>query len=340
MTVPPCPDNRKEPRELLASAKVSFFKGDYPAAYRSLLLSESLSKESEWRKIFFLTLVGLDRPVDAASAILAEEDSSEDELSWCGLLLKREGFTRAYPAFKPEPTYGQIPREIAKKAISISENRDNLFILTPTALYKYSFSGEAVSTTSISEAKELMGNGDEDPIVLTSSSIICESKRTPLPLKIKNAASFARGNGDSFYILDGEGGVFLVDQSGSIIEERKLLIGKPIKIRTDELFRVFILSGKDKEVAVYGASFEPLFVLAPRNRDVSAGNIRHFDVDYFGNTLLLDKGKKELFFFNFRKDFLGKSCNKTARIDLFYWDGGDSFLALDMKSGRVFKAAI
>jgi hypothetical protein len=342
LTYPPSSPGGLLPEKMFSQAKESFARGDLAIAYKYLLLSEDLRNDKEWQKLYFLTLAGLDRPSDAA-AFLQELKGQSEELSLkLKLILDREGFARTYPAFKPDATSTAIPKEIAKKAISIAQGRDSLYMLTPLALYDISSSGAIISTLPISGGKELLMKEDGECLVLAANSIISASRTILLPLAVTSAVSFAGAPGGCFYILDSTGKVFLTDEGGRILEERQTRIPKPSRIRTDELFRVFIFSSGEKDISIYSASFSPLTVLSPeiQAQGISVGRISDFEVDFAGNSLLLDKSRRELLFFNFQKNFLGKSNDTIVCVDLFYWNGKDSLIALDAKKAKIMKVLL
>jgi len=192
---------------------------------------------------------------------------------------------------------------------------------------------------TIAGGKEIL-DGKGEPLVLTSSSIVSVSGTTQLPLRINDAASFARAPGGGLYILDSAGKVFLLDDGGKIIEERQILIRKPSKIRTDELGRVFILSDSGDDISIYSSGFDPLFVLDPAASGAPVGRVSDFRPDFAGNIIILEKGSKELSFFNFSKRFLGSSSDKAFQADLFSWDGGGSLTVLDRKKSSVMKVSL
>jgi hypothetical protein len=340
LTYPPSPDDLLEPGKLLSAARGSFLKGDLAGSYKYLLLSENLKTDQNCRDLFFLTLVGLDKPVDAASFLLELKNPSADESLKLELLSKRQGFTRAYSSFKPDTPPISIPKETAKKAAAVARGGDLFFVLTPLNLYGFSSSGKLISTLSLTNGRELIESPGERPFVLTSNSIITPSGTITLPLKIGDALSFARAPGDCYYVLDSAGRVFLLSGSGAILEERQILIKKPVKIRTDELSRIFILSGQENDISVYSASFSPLFVLSPETQGASTGRAGDFQLDFAGDPLILDKSRKELLLFNFTKHFLGKSSNKSLSADAFSWDGGNGLTVLDKKKGVIMKVLL
>lgn len=339
-TYPPSAGETAQPDKLLPAARDSLFKGDLNAAYKYLLLSEPIKDDKEWRELYVLTLTGLDKPVDAAAFILGQKNPSAEELERSGILLGREGFRRETPRFKTEGKPLAIPRDIAKKAVSMACGNGSVFVLTPDALYTYPESGAPPSFSTLTGGREVMTGGGGQPLTLTANSIISGTKTIQLPLSITGAVSFARAPNNCLYVLDSAGKVFLLDEAGRILEERQILIRKPSRIRTDALSRVFILSGAENDISVYSAGFSPLFVLSPDAVGVPAGRISDFNPDFAGNPMMLDKSGRELLFFNFSKAFLGRSSDKDFQADLFFWDGGRTLTALDRKKGTIARVAL
>ena len=339
-TYPPSPASAAGSEELLSAARNSFLEGDLPSAYKHLLLSEDLNGDREWRDLYFLTLVGLGHPADAAAFVLELKDPSAQESFRAGILLKRNAFASGTPQFKPAGKPLQISKEVAKKAVSIAEGKDSVFVLTPETLYTYNAGGGPPSFFTLTAGREVMPDEDGMPLVLTSDSIIRGSATVPLPLSIADAVSFARAPKNCLYVLDSAGKVFLMEESGRIIEERQILIRKPLKIRTDSLWRVFILSGGEKDISVYGAGFEPLFVLSPEAAGAPSGRLSDLQPDFAGNPMILDRSGKELILFNSSKSFLGRSSDRAFQADLFFWNGGERVLVLDRKKSAIVEAAI
>jgi len=315
-------------------------RGEASSAYKELLLAGTMNDDRDWRELFFLTLIGLDSPLDAAASVLEERNASEDETARARILLKRSGFRRETPRFAPEGKPVAVPKDVAKKAVAIAAAKGSAFVLTPDALYTYPESGAPPSFFTVTGGRELLVNGRGEPLILTANSLVSPSASIPLPLGITNASSFAQAPDGCFYILDSAGKVFLLDSSGKVREERQILIKKPSRIRTDSLYRVFLLSGGESDISVYGAAFAPLFVMSPEALGVPSGKILDFAVDFAGNPLMLERGRKELLFFNYSKNFLGRSLERTFEADLFSWDGGGSLLVLDRKSCHLIRVSL
>lgn len=340
LTYPPSPGEEPEDARLLAAARRSLFGGDPGAAYKYLLLSEpGMTGDEEWRELLFLTLVGLGNPLDASAFVSGLKNPSERDRLRSELLMKREGFTREAARFLPDTPALRVPKEVAKKAVSIAAADGSVSVLTPEALYTYPLDGSPQAFLAITGGREILA-GSGGPLVLTSSSIVSVSGTTQLPLRINDAASFARAPGGGLYILDSAGKVFLLDEGGKIIEERQILIRKPSKIRTDALGRVFILSDSEDDISIYSSGFDPLFVLDPAASGAPVGRITDFRPDFAGNVIILEKGAKELSFFSFSKRFLGSSGGKAFQADLFWWDGGGSLTVLDRKKSSVMKVSL
>jgi len=340
LTFPPSPGEKPDDARLLATARRSLFGGDPGAAYKHLLLSESgMAGDEEWRELLFLTLIGLGKPLDASAFVLGQKNASGRDRMRSELLLKREGPAREPARFLPETQVFRVPKEVARKAVSMAAAGGSVFVLTPEAFYTYPLDGSPQAFRTIAGGKEIL-DGKGEPLVLTSSSIVSVSGTTQLPLRINDAASFARAPGGGLYILDSAGKVFLLDDGGKIIEERQILIRKPSKIRTDELGRVFILSDSGDDISIYSSGFDPLFVLDPAASGAPVGRVSDFRPDFAGNIIILEKGSKELSFFNFSKRFLGSSSDKAFQADLFSWDGGGSLTVLDRKKSSVMKVSL
>ncbi len=341
LTYPPPPGERPAGDQLVTESRKALFKGDPQAAYKYLLLSENvMAEDAGWRELFFLTLIGLGNPLDASAFVAVHKNPSEMERLRSGLLLKREGFKSEAPRFLTGSPAFAVPKEVARKAVSIAANGNSLFILTPEAFYTYPLDGSPQAFRTMNGGKEVMTGDGGLPFVLTSHSLVSPSGTVQLPLRITEALSFARAPGNCFYILDSTGKVFLLDQDGKIIEERQILIRKPSRIRTDDLGRVFILSAAQDDISVYSAGFAPIFVLTPENAGAAFGKISDFRPDFAGNMMTLEKGGGDLFLFSFSRHFLGSSGGKAFHADLFWWDGYGELTVLDRRRGSAIKVSL
>ena len=338
LTFPPAQQGGMSSDAVFKHAKEEFFSGNLDSAYKNLLLSGSLKDEEEWRKFYCLTLIGLNRPVDAAAYRAGIKSPSEGEKKRLKYLLDRQGIERAYPRFKASGAPVSVSKEICKKARAVAMNNGSVFVLTDTALIEFDPGGKFLESAAFSDGRELLSGGESRATVLTGDCILTQSKKIVLPLEIVSAVSFARAPGGCFYVLDSANKVFLISREGSLLQERRILIKKPRKIRTDELFRVFILSAQD-EVFVYSASFEPITVLSQKLRDAGTGSVSDIFTDFAGD-LIFGGGGAQLFFFNFNQDFLGKSVKDDFRADIVWWNGEDTVLTLDKKRGVIRKIVL
>lgn len=327
-TIPQSQDSYVPPSSIFEKAKSDFLSGNLNSAYKNFLLTNFLKENPNWRELYFLTLVGLNKPYAAISFLQEQKKPTEKEKFYIETLIQRQGVEKGNLKFSEILSF-PIPKEISKKIFSILENKDNYFVLTQTALYKINNSGKIVETNVFTGGKELFLDENGEVAVLTNDGFLLNGRKISFPFKIKSALSIAKAPEGNFYVLGENNELFKVNKEGKIIEERQLLIKKCLKIRTDSLFRVFILSSNG-EISVYSASFEPLFVIDGNSSATALSGIKEFFVDYAGNPIILDKSG-ELFFFNFHKDFLGKSQKKKIRAKQFYWDGGKYLFLFDNK---------
>lgn len=328
LTLPPSPYENRSQNILLAQAEDDFVKGNLNSAYKHLLLSSTLNEDPKWKDLYFLTLLGLEKPLSAISFLQEEKNLSDREKFYLETLLKREGVDKESPKFFNS---SQIPlqKEMIKKVCSIIQDKDNIFLLTETSFYKMNSEGKVIETSVLRDGKDLLFNTDNDVVILTKNSIILKGEKIVLPLQINSAVSFANAPEGNYYVLDENNKLFMINASGNILQERQLLIKNCLKIRTDKIYRVFILSSKN-EISVYSSSFEPLFVFDGNSSLTGLNGMKDFFVDYAGNPLILDKSG-ELFLFNFKQEFLGKSQKEKFKVDNLFWDGGDFLLVLDKR---------
>ncbi|MCX7829982.1 MAG: hypothetical protein N2445_02850 [Acidobacteria bacterium] len=327
-TFPPSPEEKKLSSLAFESAKQDFARGNLNSAYKNLLLSSSLKEDEGWRKLYFLTLLGLNEPLSAISFLQEQKKVTEGEKFCIETLLKRQGVELESPRFSESLRFS-IPKEIIKKASFITENQGNIILLSENSLYKVDFSGKVLETRILTGGKELLIDKNGNVVVLTKDSIITKDAKIVLPLQINAPISFARAPEGNFYVLDESNELFLVSEEGRIIQQRQLFIKKCLKVRTDDVYRVYILSSNG-EVSVYNSDFSPLTVLDGKPSTTGLNGIKDFFVDYAGNPIFLDKSG-ELFFFNFKHTFLGKTQKEKIRTDLFFWDGGKSVISVDKR---------
>jgi len=333
-TIPPSPEQNENLDEIFEQARRDFLKGDLNSAYKNLLLTFPLKNNKEWQELYFLTLIGIDKPLSAISFLQEQKDISEKSKFYLETLLEREGIEKAEPIFA-EYFKVTLPQKNFKKISSIIESKNNFYVLIENSFYKIAPQGKILETTILNGARELLLLENGEVAVLTKDSIIIQGKKIVLPLEIKSALSFAKAPENCIYVLDEDSKLFMLNMEGNIIQERQLLIKRCLKIRTDSLFRVFILSAND-EVSVYSSSFAPLFIMDGNPSVTGLGKIKEFFVDYAGNPIFLDR-KGELFFFNFKQELLGKSQKETTRTDCFHWDGGKYLLSFDKKTSILRK---
>lgn len=333
-TIPPQFSDNENPETFFGKAKEDFLKGDHNSAYKNLLLSKSLKNDEKWRELYFLTLLGLNEPLSAISFLNESKRLSQKETFYLESLIKRQSFKQESPKFS-ETLKLILSKDILKKTFALVESENFILLLTENSLYKINSQGQIVETTNFLGGKELLLDNDNNVVILTNDSLIIKGKRIVLPLQIKSAISFSMAPEENFYILDNNSKLFLINSDGVILQERQLLVKNCKKIRTDKLFRVFILSSK-KDILVYSPSFEPLFMMDLKPNLTGLGSISNLFVDFSGNPLILDKSG-DLVFFNFKQDFLGKCQKEKIKTDCFFWDGGTTILALDKKRGFLRK---
>jgi len=333
-TLPPSPESNDPPAIVFEQARSDFLRGNLNSAYKNLLLTNFLKENPDWRELYFLTLVGLNKPLSAVSFLQEQKKPTEKERFYIETLIQRQGTEKENPKFSEILSF-TLPKETLKKVSSIIESKGNYFVLTENSFYKIDNSGKIVETNVLAGGKELLLDEEGEIVVLTKDGLILKERKVAFPLQIKSALSFAKAPEGNFYILGENNELFKVNKEGKIIEERHLLIKKCLKIRTDALFRVFILSSNE-EISVYSASFAPLFVMDGNPSATSLSGIKDFFVDYAGNPIFLDKSG-ELFFFNFNQEFLGKSQREKIRTEWFFWDGGKYLFSIDKRKSVLRK---
>lgn len=332
-TFPPSPEQTHPPNIVFEKAKSDFLEGNLNSAYKNLLLTNFLKENPDWRELYFLTLVGLNKPLSAISFLQEQKEPTEKEKFYIESLIQRQGVEKESPKFLEILSFS-LSKEILKKVSSIIASKDNFFVLTENSLYKIDNSGKIIETTVLTGGRELLLDEDCEAIVLTKDGLILKEKKITFPLQIRSALSFAKAPEGNFYVLGENNELFKINKEGRIIEQRHLLIKQCLKVRTDSLFRVFILSSNE-EVSIYSASFAPLLVMDGTPATTGIRGIKDFFVDYAGNPIFLDKSG-ELFFLNFNQEFLGKSQKEKIKTDWFFWDGGKYIFSID-KRKTVFR---
>jgi hypothetical protein len=327
----PCKvDESKEIESFFNEAKIDFYKGDLNSSYKNLTLLKPFLNDEEYRKYLFFTIVGLGEYFDAVNFL--KDNSSSKEKFLTNLLLKRDCLNMK-PKFEIKENF-YIPKQIARKVRATIFDGESNIILDEKTCYKFDKNGKIVDSFPVMNGREISINHRGELVILSKDSVYMEKSRIYLPNEIEVPISLCSAPYDNYYILDGKGKVFLVDSSGKILEERQILIENAIKIRTDSLFRIFILS-KDGVLYVYDASFNPLITMSEKLKINDIGKIEDFFVDYFGNPILLDKSNA-IYIFNYSQNFLGKFYDEKFKVKSFYFDGGDFLIAVD-KNGLVRK---
>ncbi len=323
-------DESKEIESLFNEAKADFYKGNLPSSYKNLMILKPYSNDEEYRNFMFFTLIGLGAYFDAVNFL--KDNSSPEEKFLSNLLLKRDCLNLKPKFAIKENIY--ISKQIARKIRGITSDGESNFILDDKTCYKFDKGGKIVDSFQVMNGSEISINQKKEAVILSKDSLYIGKNKIYLPSEIEMPISFCPAPYDNYYILDGKGKVFLIDSSAKILEERQILIKNAIKIRTDFLFRIFILS-KDGILYVYDASFNPLITISEKLKINDIGAITDFSVDYFGNPILLDKNNA-IFIFNYSQNFLGKFYDEKFKVKSFFFDGGEFLMAVD-KNGSIRK---
>lgn len=323
ITFPSLIKDEKEVISIFLQAKECFKRGELDKCYKNLMLIKKWKDDEEYRYLTFLTLIGLNAPFDAANFLKEYKISSAEE-NLLNLLVERECL-KLSPSFENSK---KIPlnKKSFKKIKSVAVNGETAYILNKNGLYCSNDGFKTFRVVALGNGIEILVGKDGKNVVLFTDSIFVDGKKIFLPLEILNPISFAFAPQGGFYVLSESGSVFLLDEEGRLIEERKLLLESPKKIRTDALFRVYILS--QDNIYLYDASFNPVKTFSEKLRVYGARGITDFYVDFFGNILILRRSG-EVLFFTFFEDLLGTFSNEKSKIKKFFFSGGKHFYAVD-----------
>lgn len=328
----PVKTSDKNLNQIFEEAKQDFLKGDLNATYRKLLLINTFKGNPEYDELLFLTLIGLKENILAIDSLNSYKNSNEKLGKYYRWALERSGLLSDGTFIETEKV--MIKKENLKKVNGILFDNPSFYLLKENMIEKYGKDGKILETIFQQRNREGMILENLKTLMLSVDSITLPEEKIILPLKIENPISITKAPFNNFYLLDDKNTIYTISYNGNIVEKRELLIKNPRKIRTDNLFRIYILS-KDGSIYVYGASFEPLYLFKKEefSEKFNLSRVIDFYVDFIGNLILLSSNGDVVFVNNEFK--LIKRAYLSEKFDFIFFDGYEDLIGLNLKSGII-----
>lgn len=342
-TYPPSPENRPSTADLLPAARLALYSGRAERAYRLVLLAQPEEGSSaSWLDLCARVYLALDRPMRMADCLASLGASDPRALKMAQAVMQRLGPSPPPAVLTVKPaSIPPLDRSVARRVVGIEPAPDgSVYLLTENALIRIDRTGRQLSSTPLARGKDMTLDEEGKVVALGESQILWGDAAVPIPAGLDKPVSVAASPEGSLILLDrGAKRLYRLDRRGKVQGSVALSLRNPAWVRVDMAGRIYIADKSTEAVHVFRADMSPLRDIDPAAEGHPVRRMEGMQVDFAGDVMLLDGRGRRAVLFSGDGRYLSATGGAT-RVSAMGWDGLDSVVVLDEKSGAVGRIAL
>ena len=342
-TYPPSPENRPSTGDLLPAARLALYSGRAERAYRLVLLAQPEEGSSaSWLDLCARVYLALDRPMRMADCLASLGASDPRALKMAQAVMQRLGPSPPPAVLSVKPaSMPPFDRSVARRVVGIEPAPDgSVYLLTENALVRIDRTGRQLSSTPLARGKDMTLDEEGKVVALGESQILWGDAVVPIPSGLDKPVSVAASPEGSLILLDrGARRLYRLDRHGKVLGSVALSLRNPAWVRVDMAGRIYIADKSTEAVHVFRADMSPLRNIDPAAEGHPVRRMEGMEVDFAGDVMLLDGRARRAVLFSGDGRYLS-ATGEAARVSAMGWDGLDSVVVLDEKSGAVGRISL
>jgi hypothetical protein len=342
-TYPPSPENRPPTEDLLPAARLALYSGRAERAYRLMLLAQPEEGNStSWLNLCARVYLALDRPMRMADCLASLGASDPRALKMAQAVMQRLGPSPPSSVLTVKPaSIPPLDRSVARRVVGIEPAPDgSVYILTENALIRIDRTGQQRSLTPLAKGRDITLDEERKVVALGESQILWGDAVVPIPAGLDKPVSVAASPEGSLILLDrGARRLYRLDPHGKIQGSVALSLRNPAWVRVDMAGRIYIADKSSEAVHVFRADMSPLRDIDPAAEGHPVRRMEGMEVDFAGDVMLLDGRGRRAVLFSGDGRYLS-ATGEDARVTAMGWDGLDSVVVLDERSGVMGRIAL